>query len=170
MICNVCHTEIPDDAAFCPVCGSPVTTTNNSAETQSKQKTVLEQDNTDNTQQEQPSSKRCPVCGNYIPSEAAICPICGANVSQNNNYASAQNDVPTGYNQRSKLAAALLALFLGAFGIHNFYLGYTNKAIIQLVLGILCCGTVSGIWGFIEGIMILTESIRVDGNGMPLGK
>lgn len=73
--------------------------------------------------------------------------------------------------QKSKLAAALLGIFLGSFGIHNFYLGYTTKAVIQLILTVVTCGIgsiISGIWGFIEGILILTGSIACDGNGVPL--
>lgn len=37
--------------------------------------------------------------------------------------------------KRSRLIYILLAIFLGGLGIHNFYAGYTKKAIIQL----LCC-------------------------------
>ena len=55
--------------------------------------------------------------------------------------------------------------------MHNFYLGNTGKAVAQLLITCLTCGvgaTVSGIWGLIEGIMILTGSINTDGNGIPL--
>lgn len=76
-----------------------------------------------------------------------------------------------GYNYKSKVAAGLLGIFLGSLGVHNFYLGNTGKAVTQLLLSILSCGilaTVSGIWGLIEGILILTGSIAVDGKNMPL--
>ncbi len=33
-------------------------------------------------------------------------------------------------NGKSKVAANLLGIFLRAFGVHNFYLGYTGKIII----------------------------------------
>lgn len=80
---------------------------------------------------------------------------------------------------KSKLVAGLLAIFLGTFGVHNFYLGYTGKAVTQLVLSIvgilLCCVVVGvfivmgvGIWGLVEGIMILTGKIDTDGKGNPL--
>ncbi len=36
--------------------------------------------------------------------------------------------------RKSKLVAALLGIFLGVFGAHNFYLGYTKKAITQVAL------------------------------------
>jgi TM2 domain-containing membrane protein YozV len=70
-------------------------------------------------------------------------------------------------SDKSKIAAGLLGIFLGGLGVHNFYLGYTQKGIIQLVLGICTCG-LSSIWGLIEGIMILTGSINTDAQGRPL--
>ena len=82
---------------------------------------------------------------------------------------------------KSKMAAGLLGIFLGQFGVHNFYLGYTNKAIIQVsvsaagyllsicTLGLSCFAPLGiSIWGLIEGIMILTGSIDKDGKGNPL--
>lgn len=74
----------------------------------------------------------------------------------------------TGGQQKSKLVAGLLGIFLGAYGIHNFYLGYTKRALIQLLLTVLSCFTlsvVSGIWGLVEGIMILCGSICTDSTG-----
>lgn len=65
------------------------------------------------------------------------------------------------------MAAGLLGIFLGAWGIHNFYLGFTKKAIIQIVVSLVTCG-IGGIWGFIEGIMILCGKINTDANGNPL--
>ena len=67
---------------------------------------------------------------------------------------------------KSKVAAALLAFFLGTLGVHNFYLGYNTRGIIQLVLtilgwftaifivGLFIAGAV-GLWAFVEFIMIL---------------
>ena len=70
-----------------------------------------------------------------------------------------------------KIAAGILGILLGCFGVHNFYLGYTGKAIAQLCLSLLSCGVLSfasAIWGLVEGIMILTGSINTDANGIPL--
>lgn len=72
---------------------------------------------------------------------------------------------------KSKMAAGLLGIFLGAFGVHNFYLGNTGKAVAQLLISVLSCGmlsAVSGIWGIVEGVMILTGSIDTDANGNKL--
>lgn len=60
---------------------------------------------------------------------------------------------------------------LDQLGYINFYLGYTGKAVAQLLISILSCGAlaiVSGVWGLVEGIMILTGSINVDAQGIPL--
>lgn len=73
--------------------------------------------------------------------------------------------------QKSKLAAGLLGILIGALGIHNFYLGFTGKAIAQLLITVLSFGLLSfipAIWGLIEGILILTGSMNVDANGIPL--
>lgn len=79
-----------------------------------------------------------------------------------------------GYPQpKSKLAAGLLGIFLGGLGIHRFYLGYTTIGIIQIVLtvflGIFTFGLV-GLWGLIEGIMILAGAnyFRQDARGILL--
>ena len=68
---------------------------------------------------------------------------------------------------KKKMTAALLGILLGAWGVHNFYLGFTKKAIIQIIVSVCTCG-IGGIWGFIEGIMILTGSINQDADGNPL--
>mgnify|MGYP003413437755 FL=1 len=64
------------------------------------------------------------------------------------------------------MTAGLLGIFLGGWGVHNFYLGNTGKAIAQIVLTF--CFGIGYIWGLIEGIMILCGSIKTDANGIPL--
>ena len=69
------------------------------------------------------------------------------------------------------IVALLLAFFLGPLGIHNFYLGYTTKGIIQLVLSLTFIGLiVSGIWAFIDFIMLLMRAgdYATDAQGQPL--
>lgn len=68
---------------------------------------------------------------------------------------------------KSKMAAGLLGIFLGGWGIHNFYLGFTKKAIIQIIVTVCTCG-IGSIWGLVEGIMILCGSISEDADGNPL--
>ena len=102
----------------------------------------------------------CPNCGNPTTPGWVTCPVCGTGLVA----------MPT-YKQKSKIAAGLLGILIGAFGVHNFYLGYTGKAVAQLLITVLSCGFlsfVSAIWALIEGIQILTGSINVDASGMPL--
>lgn len=81
---------------------------------------------------------------------------------------------PNGYypgEQKSKIAAGILGILVGALGVHNFYLGYTGKAVAQLLLTLCTCGLASPatyIWGLVEGILILTGSTAVDARGIPL--
>lgn len=118
----------------------------------------------------------CKQCGKPIDDGKDLCEECQKSANANyTNQGNAQtfngNTNNTNPQAKSKMAAGLLGIFLGAFGVHNFYLGYTGKAVAQLLITILSCGTLSfasGIWGLIEGILILTGSITVDGNGMPL--
>ncbi|WP_428737720.1 TM2 domain-containing protein [Sulfurimonas sp.] len=67
-------------------------------------------------------------------------------------------------SEKNKIVAALLAFFLGGFGIHKFYLGCTTAGIIMLVVflgGIILLGIPSmiiGIIAFIEFILYLIKS------------
>ena len=72
-------------------------------------------------------------------------------------------------SDKSRMTAGLLGIFLGGFGVHNFYLGYTNKAVIQIVVTVLTCG-LGSLWGIFEGIMIITgnEAYQYDSDGRRL--
>ncbi len=73
----------------------------------------------------------------------------------------------TAVNPSSKdhVAAGLLAIFLGTFGIHKFYLGYNTQGFIMLAISILAgvftFGIAAGvIWviAVIEGVLYLTKN------------
>lgn len=92
-------------------------------------------------------------------------------------YQAAQQQPGYGYAQKSKIVAGLLGLFLGGLGVHNFYLGYTGKAVAQLLLTligwiILIGPIISGIWALIESVLILCSSYgsnwHRDGRGQEL--
>lgn len=103
----------------------------------------------------------CPNCGAPTVPNAVVCTSCGAALGAT---------AGTGKGP-SKLLAGLMGIFFGSLGVHNFILGYTGKAVAQLLLTVLSCGVlsvVSGIWGLVEGIMILTGSIDRDAKGNPL--
>lgn len=110
-------------------------------------------------QQQQQGPRYCKYCGTPYEPQQVVCLKCGASVRE---------QVVSGMSNR-QLAAGLLGIFLGVFGIHNFYLGNTEKAIVQLLLGtvgiVLIVGPViSSIWGLVEGILILTGNMPVDEN------
>lgn len=53
---------------------------------------------------------------------------------------------------KSKTVAGLLGIFLGAFGVHRFYLG---QPIIGLFYLFFCWTFVTALSGFVEGLMFL---------------
>ena len=109
-------------------------------------------------------AKFCSNCGAELKEGADVCLKCGKAVNSSTN-------VNTDPNAKSKIVAGLFGIFLGCFGVHNFYLGYKDKAIAQLLITVLTCGVlsvVSAIWGLIEGILILAGNISVDAAGYAL--
>ncbi|MFM2480087.1 TM2 domain-containing protein [Celerinatantimonas sp. YJH-8] len=72
--------------------------------------------------------------------------------------------ISSGNGSSKKIAAAILAFFLGGFGAHKFYLGYTKQGVIMLLIflfGFILIGIPSmiiGIIAFIEFIIYLTKS------------
>ena len=116
-------------------------------------------------------SNYCHSCGKPLAPNAEVCLNCGVKTTKT---------APPG-EAKSKIAAGLLGIFLGCFGVHNFYLGYTAKAVTQLVLtivGIVLSCVVVGIflvlgiqiWALVEGIMILTGKINTDAKGNRLSE
>ena len=69
-----------------------------------------------------------------------------------------------GNDEKSKIVAGLLAIFLGGLGIHKFYLGYTKTGIVFLLISVfgfillLIPTVIISIIAFIEGIIYLTKS------------
>ncbi|WP_230205926.1 TM2 domain-containing protein [Actinomyces urinae] len=76
--------------------------------------------------------------------------------------------------QKDRIVAGMLAILLGAFGTHNFYLGKYKLAVIQLLITLLSAlglAPIVAMWGIFEGIMYLFGSDpkwKVDGWGRPL--
>ena len=56
---------------------------------------------------------------------------------------------------RNRVVAALLAFFLGGFGIHEFYLGRPGWGIAYLLL---CWTFIPAVLGFIDAILLLMMS------------
>ncbi len=78
-------------------------------------------------------------------------------------------DPPPGYVQRSRLAAGILAILLGTYGVHSFYLGNTSRGLMQLLISLLTCGFGAifiMIWGILDGVKLLDGRINTDANGV----
>ncbi len=91
-----------------------------------------------------------------------------ANQSEPAAYPSIQYpDVPTS-RDKSKVTAGLLAIFLGALGVHRFYLGYKLIGVIMLLITVASLGRLAPItvlWGIVEGILIFTGKMKKDKYG-----
>jgi len=116
-------------------------------------------------------AKFCVNCGNKLIENKKFCSNCGMEVGKVLSTDAKPVIAEKTVVKKNKVLAGVLGICLGWVGAHNFYLGYTAKAVGQLLLTILTCGAgsiISGIWGLIEGIMILTDTITLDGNGNKL--
>lgn len=83
----------------------------------------------------------CRGCGKEIHETARNCPHCGAT-----------NSMP---GSKNRIAAALLAFFLGAFGVHKFYLGKIGQGFLYLLF---CWTFIPSIVAFVEFIIYLCMS------------
>ena len=115
----------------------------------------------------------CPDCGRDVSKRASSCPHCGAPLQapslvpppvQQSPGASAQAVyiVPV----KSRGAYIVLGFFLGMLGFHNFYAGYTGKAVAQLLITI-CLGWLMfplafvAIWVIIELFTVKHDAYNV---------
>ncbi|MGH7043123.1 MAG: NINE protein [Acetobacteraceae bacterium] len=89
----------------------------------------------------------CRACGHGLHPRAPLCPQCGA--------PQAADPAAAEPAQKSKVAAALLAFFLGGFGVHKFYLGEIGLGVIYLLF---CWTFIPAFVAVIEGIFYLAIS------------
>jgi len=101
----------------------------------------------------------CRSCGKEIDDRAVICVHCGVQTDKAELYAA-----PSNAGKRDWTVALLLCVFLGALGIHRFYVGKTGTGLLWLfTLGCL------GIGALVDLITICTGSFT-DVDGYPLNK
>ena len=124
----------------------------------------------------------CPECGKQYSTQEKVnrvkCPYCGAetNVSYSDQQPNFQeqwrqfgnqasnaldsvfNNGPSG---KSRGITGLLALLMGAFGLHYFYIGKTNAGILFLLVSLLSCGvlgTVTWVISVIQAVLFFTST------------
>ncbi|MBL6964892.1 MAG: TM2 domain-containing protein [Bacteroidetes bacterium] len=115
----------------------------------------------------------CRNCGNNVEENAFACTKCGCRPIDGKNFCNncgkeTQDKQVICINcgvslisrpSRKKIAAGLLGILLGCFGVHKFYLGYTTQGVIMLLISILSIfvlAAIPAIIGLIEGILYLT--------------
>lgn len=86
------------------------------------------------------TEKFCTNCGQAIHAKAEICPKGGV------------RQVTMYRDHKNKVVADLLAIFLGGFGIHKFYLNRPGQGILYLVF---FWTIIPAIIAFFEGIIYL---------------
>ena len=149
MFCRNCGSQIPDGASVCGNCGRPVEVAAPKAE---------------------PRPEPGPAAG-FGPKPGQP----GYEYTQpGQDYQQPAYQAPApAAEPKSSLAAGLFGILLGTFGVHNFYLGFTGKAVAQLLITLLSCGglaVVSSVWGLVEGILYISKSpnYTTDANGVTL--
>ena len=83
--------------------------------------------------------QNCPNCGKELADDSKFCSECGTTITS---PATVESKVPdtikTSEDQsvspKSRLAALLFGIFLGSFGVHNFYLGRIIRGVFQVIL------------------------------------
>lgn len=91
----------------------------------------------------------------------------GAQPGYPNSYAPPAPEAAYRRSQKNRTTYIVLGTFLGALGIHNFYGGYTGRAVGQLCLSVLTLGylaIVSWIWAIIEICLVTKDSAGLDFN------
>lgn len=91
----------------------------------------------------------CKYCGAQIDDNAVVCVKCGRQIAP----------LKEG-KKNDKIIYLLLAIFLGALGAHNFFVGRTKTGIIQLLITVCSFFTLSffvAIWAIVEACLNLNS-------------
>ncbi|MGV8979657.1 NINE protein [Clostridium sp.] len=137
--CPSCGASIDLNATECKYCGESIA--NQSSQQQVQQTQQTQQYQSPQYQEQQYQSPQAP---QY----------------QEQQYQSQQAPLmynPSGFpvKYKSKTTAGLLAIFLGGFGIHKFYLGKNGRGILYLVF---CWTYIPSLIALVEGVIYLASS------------
>ncbi|WP_081801504.1 TM2 domain-containing protein [Herminiimonas sp. CN] len=100
--------------------------------------------------------KFCHECGEIIRAKAEICPKCGCRQHDVRPIrTNGLDSVFSGAPEKSRTTAAALALLLGGFGAHKFYLG---KPLHGILYAVFVLTFIPAFFGLVEGIHYITMS------------
>ncbi|MFR1189045.1 MAG: NINE protein [Oscillospiraceae bacterium] len=99
--------------------------------------------------------KYCSQCGAQLVDEAVVCPQCGCAVAP-------QKTVDPNASPKSRLVALLLCIFVGALGIHRFYVGKIGTGVLWLLTA-GCFGI-----GALVDLIMLACGTFTDSDGKPV--
>lgn len=136
--CQNCGSKVEENVKFCPYCGTKIDYP--SAQTGTNPEPAVGSAYSSNTQNTQ--NTQAPHQTTGAPSSSYGTPV------------SPSTTVFDG-EKKERIAAALLAIFLGGFGVHKFYLGNITMGIIYLVLSFT---GITWLIGLVEGIIYLTKT------------
>lgn len=117
-------------------------------------------------------SRYCTKCGAVNEDTAQSCIACLAPLTamKHEGYTPGDTINPVGPSSMTdlkalgaekKMVTGIVAILLGAFGVHKFLLGYTTEAVIMLAITVVSCGLlglIPAVIGIIEGITYLTQT------------
>lgn len=137
MYCKNCGAELNENQAVCLKCGSKVGSGN----------------------------KHCANCGKEVDPNAAFCLNCGVAIKKGFDFGGKSGGgagEPGDLGGHDKTTMALICIFLGYLGIHNFMMGEQKKGIAKIILTALC--GIGTIFVLIDFIKILTDKYVIDPN------
>ncbi len=162
MFCWNCGRELIGKPEICPACGARVDVT---AKPAAESTPVV-------------YGTFCSACGASVNPQAVICLKCGAELGKGRKdlVKTEEPDI----SPKSRLATTLLAIFLGEFGAHRFYIGKKGSAVCMLLLGIAGVLTwvfvvgfipliIVGIWALVDFIFAVSGHMR-DSKGRLINK
>lgn len=159
MKCECCENESSAGAGRCPACGASVSQNQmlDRSDTQSAAAMVERSEKSKESLSLPKGMRFCTNCGTAVSANAIQCPKCGEPLHK-----------ASCAGPKQRFVFILLALFLGLFGIHDFYAGYMGRGVAQLLCTLIIGWLIVPI--FIQWIFILIEIcvVTVDVDGNPL--